>query len=368
MITRKNTRQIKVGHIKIGGNAPVSIQSMAKTDTRDVKATVNQIKELEKAGCEIIRVAVLDFEAAQAIKQIKKKIKIPLVADIHFSYKLATEAIKSGADKIRLNPGNINKKEEIKEVVQAALKRKIPVRVGVNSGSLEQIEDVSLKTDGDTFVVKESIQGKSVPIFIANRMVTSALNYIKTLESFNFHDIVISLKASDVPTTIEAYRLMSKKSSYPLHLGITAAGLPKEAAIKSAVGMGALLSQGIGDTIRVSVAGEPREEVEVAKEILSSLSLRTFGPELIVCPTCGRCQIDVVKMAKEIKNKISNINPQKPIKIAIMGCIVNGPGEAKEADIGFAGGKGVGIIFKKGKIIKKVKEENLVKELLRQLY
>lgn len=349
MILRRKTRQIKVGPVKIGGSAPISIQSMAKTDTRDIKATVSQIKELEKAGCEIVRVAVLDQAAARAIKEIKKRIKIPLVADIHFSYQLALEAIKSGADKIRLNPGNISKREEVEKVVLAAKKRKIPIRVGVNSGSLVSA-------------------GKGQRM--AQQMVASALNYIKTLERLNFRDIVVSLKASDVVTSIEAYRLISKKNNYPLHLGITAAGLPEQATIKSALGMGVLLLEGIGDTLRVSIAGDPIREVEVARQILASLNLRHFGPELIVCPTCGRCQIDVVKIAEGLKSRLASLPIQskgKPLKIAVMGCIVNGPGEAKEADIGFAGGKGVGIIFKKGKVIKKVKEQNLVKELLKQI-
>lgn len=385
MITRRKTRQIKVGDVRIGGGAPISIQSMTKTDTRNVKATVAQIKELENAGCEIIRVAVLDKEAARAIRDIKKKIKIPLVADIHFNYRLALEAIKSGADKIRLNPGNIFKKEEIELIAKAAKKRHIPIRVGVNSGSL--LEGGNLNADSRKlpalptgrhannrkYNLRKSALDSRVSAFnnIPATMVTSALNYIKTLERFNFRDIVISLKASDVPTTIEAYRLMSKKTNYPLHLGITAAGLVEEAAVKSAVGMGTLLSEGIGDTIRVSIAGEPIEEVRVAKEILSSLNLRQFGPELIVCPTCGRCQIDVVSIAEELKSRLAELplkSKGKPLKIAVMGCIVNGPGEAKDADIGFAGGKGVGIIFKKGKMIKKVKEEHLVSELLNQLF
>lgn len=358
MIERKKTRQVNVGKVKIGGGAPISIQSMTKTDTRDVKRTVGQIKELEKAGCEIIRVAVLDKEAAQAIREIKRKINIPLVADIHFNYRLALEAIKSGADKIRLNPGNIFKKEEIELIAGAAKKRRIPIRVGVNSGSL-----ISM-------VNRESALSK-VEGRVASCMVTSALNYIKILEKLDFHDIVISLKASDVPTTIEAYRLMSKKSSYPLHLGVTAAGLFEEASIKSAVGIGSLLSEGIGDTLRVSVAGDPKQEVEITKQILSALNLRKPEVELIVCPTCGRCQIDVVKIAKQIRKNLRNHKPLKiksPLKIAAMGCIVNGPGEAKDADIGFAGGKGVGIIFKKGKIIKKVKEKSLVSELLNQIF
>lgn len=358
---RLKTRQVRVGNVKIGGGAPISIQSMTKTDTRDVKATVAQIKELEQAGCEIVRVAVLDKEAARAIRHIRRKIKIPVVADIHFNYRLAMEAIENCADKIRLNPGNIFKKEEIELIAKAAKKRWVPIRVGVNSGSLESADSVQRSASSSA----DSVH------YIASHMVDSALNYIRILEKLKFREIVISLKASDVPTTIEAYRLMSKKSNCPLHLGITAAGLAEEAAVKSAVGMGTLLSEGIGDTLRVSIAGDPVEEVRVAKEILSSLNLRQFGPELIVCPTCGRCQIDVVNIAEELKSRLAALplkSKGKPLKIAVMGCIVNGPGEAKDADIGFAGGKGVGIIFRKGKIIKKVKEKSLVSELLNQIF
>lgn len=347
------TRQIKVGGVKIGGGAPVSIQSMTKTDTRDVSATVRQIKELEKAGCEIIRVAVKDFEAASAIKAIKRKVNLALVADIHFDYRLALAAIENGADKIRLNPGNIYKENEIKEVAGLAKKKKIPIRVGANSGSIR------LKAKG--FPRLRSGQAR----LKAEDMVKPVLDYIKILERMDFYDIIVSLKASDVISTIEAYRLFSKKSKYPLHLGITAAGPVSTGIVKSAIGIGALLLDGIGDTIRVSLTGDPVEEVIAAKKILQALNLRNFGPEIISCPTCGRCQVDLRRIAEEVGWRVEGGKEQ--VKIAIMGCEVNGPGEAKEADIGIACGKGSGVIFKKGRIVKRVKEKDIVRELLREL-
>ncbi len=352
------TKQIKVGNVKVGGGAPISIQSMTKTDTRDVSATVRQIKELEKAGCEIIRVAVKDFEAAGAIKAIKRKIKIPLVADIHFDYRLALRAIENGADKIRLNPGNIYKEDEIKEVAMAAKKRKIPIRVGANSGSIK-------------FQIKSKAQRAEGVEHRAEDMVKSVLDYIKILERMDFYDIIVSLKASDVLSTIEAYRLFSKRSKYPLHLGVTAAGAFSTGIVKSSIGIGALLLEGIGDTIRVSLTGEAIEEVIAAKNILQALELRSFGPEIISCPTCGRCQVDlqgiVNKVALRITNDERRMTKNCHSKIAIMGCEVNGPGEAKEADIGIACGKGSGVIFKKGKILKRVKENNIVKELIKTI-
>ncbi|HAZ09772.1 MAG TPA: 4-hydroxy-3-methylbut-2-en-1-yl diphosphate synthase [Candidatus Omnitrophica bacterium] len=346
-------RQIKVGNIKIGGGAPVSIQSMTKTDTRDIPGTIRQIKELEKSGCEIIRVAIKDLEAARAIKAIKRKINLPLVADIHFDYRLALRAIENGADKIRLNPGNIYKEDEIKEVVKLAKKRKIPIRVGANSGSIRD-------------------KGKSA----AESMVKSAIDYIKILERMDFYDIIVSLKASSVLSTIEAYKLFSKKSKYPLHLGVTAAGPVSTGIVKSSIGIGALLLDGIGDTIRVSLTGDPVEEVIAAKNILQALELRNFGPEIISCPTCGRCQVDLQSIAEQISSRLKaqgsrekyNLFPRAlSFKIAVMGCEVNGPGEAKEADIGIACGKGTGVIFKKGKLIKRVKEKDIVKELLKNI-
>ncbi|MDP2920992.1 MAG: flavodoxin-dependent (E)-4-hydroxy-3-methylbut-2-enyl-diphosphate synthase [Candidatus Omnitrophota bacterium] len=355
-----NTKQIRVGDVRIGGGAPVSIQSMTKTDTRDVSATVRQIKELEKAGCEIIRVAVKDFQAAEAIKDIKRKIKIPLVADIHFDYRLALIAIEMGADKIRLNPGNIYIEEEIREVVKSAKKRKIPIRVGANSGSIP----VQLRKlpNGATCEVGQGKEGK---------MVKSVLDYIKILERMDFYDIIVSLKASDVTSTVEAYRLFSKRSKYPLHLGVTAAGPVSTGTVKSSIGIGALLLDGIGDTIRVSLTGDPSEEVIAGKNILQALNLRNFGPEIISCPTCGRCQVDLQKIAERIQLRITNSERRTTkiagLKVAIMGCEVNGPGEAKEADIGIACGKGSGVIFKKGKIVKRVKEKDITRELLKNI-
>jgi len=341
------TNRIKVGGVKIGEGAPVSIQSMTKTDTRNVPATVRQIKELEKAGCEIIRVAIKDFEAAAAIKAIKRKINLPLVADIHFDYRLALCAIENGADKIRLNPGNIYKENEIKEVVGLAKKKKIPIRVGANSGS-----------------IRNRAEGKGLR---ADNIVKPVLDYIKILERMDFYDIIVSLKASDVLSTIEAYKLFSKKSKYPLHLGITAAGPASTGIVKSAIGIGALLLDGIGDTIRVSLTGNPVEEVIAAKNILQALNLRNFGPEIISCPTCGRCQVNLEKIAEEVGSRVKSEGCKEQVKIAIMGCEVNGPGEAKEADVGIACGKGSGVIFKKGKIVKRVKEKDIVRELLKNI-
>ena len=329
------TRQIRVGRIKIGGGAPIAVQSMTKTDTRDVAATVSEIKELERAGCELVRVAVKDFQSASALKKIKKKVRIPLVADIHFDYRLALEAIEYGADKIRLNPGNIHKEAQVREVARLAKKRRVPIRVGVNSGLVK-----------------------------GNDLVKPALDFIKLLEKAKFYDIIVSLKASDVLTTIDAYRRFSKKSKYPLHLGITAAGPLATGLVKSSIGIGVLLLEGIGDTIRVSLTAHPCEEVIAAKNILQTLGLRRFGPDIISCPTCGRCQVDLQKIVSDLEKRITQTNS---IKIAVMGCEVNGPGEAKEADVGIACGKKSGVIFKKGKIIKRVKEKDIVKKLLNEI-
>jgi len=351
------TKQVKVGKIRIGGKAPIVIQSMTKTDTRDVARTVGQIKELEKAGCELVRVAVKDFKAAAAIKKIKNRIKIPLAADIHFDYRLALVAIENGADKIRLNPGNIYKEGQVLEVARAAKKARVPIRVGVNSGSIEA---------PSLYPLPKGERRKARSKDLANRMVKAALDYIKLLEKARFYDIIVSLKTSDVLTTIDAYRRFSKASKYPLHLGITAAGPVSTGVIKSSIGLGVLLSEGIGDTIRVSLTGDPCEEVIAAKNILQALGLRRFGPDIISCPTCGRCQVDLQKIVADlaVSYQLSAIS-QKPIKIAVMGCEVNGPGEAKDADIGIAFGKGAGILFKKGKIIKRVKAKDAVKELTR---
>lgn len=346
-LNRRKTRQIFIGKIPIGGDAPVVVQSMTKTDTRDIAKTVRQIKELEKAGCEIIRVAVPDMEAAKSLGKIKKSIKIPIIADIHFNYKLALEAIKQGVDGLRLNPGNIGAKWKVREVVNAVKDKRIPIRIGVNAGSLPK--DLMDKYGHPT----------------SDAMVEAAERHINILEELDFHDIKVSLKASDVIKTIEAYRLFSKKYDYPLHVGITETGPAPEGVVKSAIGIGSLLLEGIGDTIRVSLTESPILEVEVAYEILRAVGLRKRGVEIISCPTCGRTQINTKKMVREVKKILTDI--KEPIKIAVMGCSVNGPGEAKEADFGIAGGKGQGIIFSKGKIVKTVKELNLLSALLEEI-
>lgn len=347
MIVRRKSREIKIGNVKIGGNNNIAIQSMANTDTRKPEETIKQILALEKEGCEIVRVAVPDMEAAKAISQIKEGINIPLVADIHFDYKLALEVIDQGIDKLRINPGNIGNEEKIKKVVSKAKIKNIPIRIGVNSGSLEH---EILKKYGE--VTPEAL-------------IESALYHVKLLERLEYENIVISIKASNVPFSIETYEKIGKEVDYPLHLGITESGTLIGGTIKSAVGIGAILSRGIGDTIRVSLTADPIEEVKLAKEILKSLELRVFGVEFISCPSCGRTEIDLINMANTVESYCKNIN--KNIKVAVMGCAVNGPGEAKHADIGIAGGKGEGIIFKKGKVFKRVKEEELVATLLREI-
>ncbi|MFH1867375.1 MAG: flavodoxin-dependent (E)-4-hydroxy-3-methylbut-2-enyl-diphosphate synthase [Candidatus Omnitrophota bacterium] len=351
---RRKTRTIKLGNVKIGGNAPISIQSMAKTDTRDISATVRQIKSLTDSGCEIIRVAVKDKTSAEAIAKIRRKISIPLEADIHFDYKLALLSIESGAEGIRLNPGNIRKPSEVKEVIKAAKSKKISIRIGANSGSLP---------------IPYTLQPTAYSQ--ADTMVKVISDYLKIFEKEKFYDIMISLKASDVITTIDAYRKMAKVCDYPFHLGVTATGTDNEGIIKSAIGIGTLLAEGIGDTIRVSLTAAPEEEIIVGRQILQALGLRSFGPDIISCPTCGRCQVDLVKIVQEFKSQLSTVNCQlstvKPLSVAIMGCEVNGPGEAKESDIGIAFGKDSGALFKKGKIIKKVKAKDAVKELLKEV-
>ncbi|MBU3203419.1 flavodoxin-dependent (E)-4-hydroxy-3-methylbut-2-enyl-diphosphate synthase [Clostridium algidicarnis] len=344
---RKTTRKVKVGNIYVGGDAPITIQSMTNTDTRDIKATVAQINELTKAGCDIIRCAVPDMEAALAIKEIVKQIDIPLVADIHFDYRLALESINNGISALRINPGNIGSLDRVELLAKKAKEKDIPIRIGVNSGSLDK-----------TLLAK---YGKVT----SKALVESALSHISILEKVNFNDIVISIKSSDVPMMIDSYRLMSKATDYPLHLGVTEAGTIWRGSIKSSVGIGALLSEGIGDTIRVSLTGDPLEEIKVGKEILKSLGLIKGGIEFISCPTCGRTQIDLINIAKQVEDRISNLD--KNIKVAVMGCVVNGPGEAREADIGIAGGNGEGLIFKKGEIIKKVKENELVEALIKEI-
>lgn len=346
-MNRKATRKIKLGNIYIGGDSRITVQSMTNTDTRDVDATVKQILKLEEAGCEIIRCAVLDNTAAEALKDIKKQIHIPLVADIHFDYRLALKSIENGVDGLRINPGNIGNVDRIKMVVKAAKQKNIPIRIGVNSGSLEK--DILEKYKR---VCPEAL-------------VESALKHVKILEDLNFYDICISIKSSDVMQMIESYRLISQKVNYPLHLGVTEAGTLWRGTIKSSIGIGTLLAEGIGDTIRVSLTGDVLDEVKVGREILKSLGYLQEGVKFVSCPTCGRTQINLIKIAKEVEARLSNC--KKNIKVAIMGCVVNGPGEAREADIGIAGGKGEGLIFKKGKIIKKVKEENLVDELMKEI-
>ncbi|MDF2671993.1 MAG: ispG [Clostridiales bacterium] len=344
---RRESNKIKIGDIFIGGNAPITIQSMTNTDTRNAEKTIKQIQELEKVGCEIIRVAVPDMEAAMAIKEIKKGINIPLIADIHFDYKLALESIKNGVEGLRINPGNIGSELKIKEVVAAAKQYAVPIRIGVNTGSLE----------------KDILEKYVVPT--PEALVESALRHVSILEKYGFYDVVISVKSSNVQDNIKSYRLLAAKTKYPLHLGVTEAGTIFSGTVKSSIGIGALLCEGIGDTIRVSLTDSPIEEVKVGKEILKSCGLRSFGIEIISCPTCGRTNIDLIGLAKKAEEILVNIN--KPIKVAIMGCAVNGPGEAREADLGIAGGFGEGLIFKKGKILRKVPEDKLLEELIKEI-
>lgn len=348
MYQRTQTRSIIVGGVKIGGQNKVIIQSMTNTKTKDISATVAQILELEKAGCEIIRVACLDLEDAKAISQIKKQIHIPIVADIHFDYKIALQAIESGVDKIRINPGNIGEEEKVKAVVEACKQKHIPIRIGVNGGSLEK--DLLEKNNGKP---------------TAEAMIESARRHIEILEKLDFYDIALSLKASDLDLCIKAYEIASKTFEYPLHIGITEAGTAFSGTIKSSIGLGVLLRQGIGDTLRVSLSDDPVEEIKVAKEILKDCGLYQKSPTLIACPTCGRTQIDLIPMAKEVEEFLQTI--ESDITVAVMGCAVNGPGEAKNADIGIAGGIKEGLLFKKGEIIKKVKQEEIVDVLKREI-
>ena len=344
---RKKTRQVKVGGVLLGGDAKVSIQSMTNTDTRDVEKTVAQIKRLEEAGCDIVRVAVVDMDAAKCISKIKEQVNIPIIADIHFDYRLALEAIEQGIDGIRINPGNIGSIERVRAVVEKCKERDLKIRIGVNGGSLE----------------KHLLQkyGHATP----EALVESAMEHIKILEDLDFYNIVISLKSSDIYTAVEAYTLMSEKVDYPLHLGITEAGGIKKGTIKSAIGVGSLLMNGIGDTIRISLTGDPVEEIHVGKDILRSLNLLNDKIKIVSCPTCGRCNIDLINMANEVEERIKDID--KNMTVAIMGCAVNGPGEAREADIGIAGGKGEGLLFKKGEIVRKIKGDSLVEELLEEI-
>lgn len=342
---RRITRALRIGDVTVGGGAPVVVQSMTKTDTRDVAATVRQIQAVEECGCEIVRVAVPDKEAAEAIRSIKRRINIPIIADIHFDHRLAIAALEAGVDGLRVNPGNISRKDHVAAIVRAAKPRGIPIRIGVNAGSLP----------------KSTHGGVSLP----ERMVAAALGQIRLLESMDFDLIKVSLKAFDVPDTIQAYQLMAKKAPYPLHLGITEAGLPKAGAIRSAVGIGILLHQGIGDTIRVSLTGDPRDEVMAAHEILKSLNLRERGPTLVSCPTCGRCEVDLVGLAQSVEDRLSAID--RAIKVAVMGCVVNGPGEARSADVGIACGKGRGAIFRKGEVVRTVEEKDFLEALMEEV-
>jgi (E)-4-hydroxy-3-methylbut-2-enyl-diphosphate synthase len=348
MIQRRRTRQISIGPVKIGGNAAIPIQSMTSTDTRDIRRTLHQIRRLEEAGCEIIRVAVVDEEAARAISEIKRRIRIPLIADIHFNYRLALKSMEAGAEGLRINPGNIGGRDRLRVIIREAKSRSVPVRIGVNAGSLEK--DLMQRFGGAT----------------ADAMVESALRTIEWIEDRGFNLIKVSLKASDVPRSVEAYRVFSKRSDYPLHLGITEAGMGTGAVVKSSIGIGVLLNEGIGDTLRVSLTGDPVEEVRVGFEILRALKIRKHGVEIISCPTCGRCEVDLAGLVAKVKKEVQKIST--PLTVAIMGCVVNGPGEAKEADLGVAGGQKSGVLFKKGEIVRKVKEGDLASVLLREIH
>ena len=344
-MTRRISKPLRIGKVTVGGDAPIVVQSMTKTDTRDIPTTINQIKELEECGCEIVRVAVPDKEAAESIADIKRSISLPLIADIHFDYRLALAALQSGVDGLRLNPGNIGDKEQIARVVTAAKEREVPIRIGVNAGSL------SADFQHDAPLVE--------------RMVNMALEQIRLMESLDFGLIKVSLKAFDVPTTIQAYQMIADKMPYPLHLGITEAGLPRTGAVRSAIGIGILLYQGIGDTIRISLSAHPCEEVFVAYEILKSLGLRQRGPTLVSCPSCGRAEVDIIALAEAVSKRLEKIN--KPVKVAVMGCVVNGPGEAKDADVGIACGKGKGAIFRKGEVVGTASEDNLLEALMAEI-
>ena len=344
-MTRRTSKSLRIGNVTVGGDAPIAVQSMTKTDTRDISGTVNQIKELEDSGCEIVRVAVPDREAAQSLASIKRGVSLPIIADIHFDYRLALAALKAGTDGLRLNPGNIGDKQQIAKVVAAAKEREVPIRIGVNAGSLPP-----------------SFQPRTP---LAKRMVNMALEQIKLMESLDFDLIKVSLKAFDVPTTIQAYQMIADKIPYPLHLGVTETGLPRTGAIRSAIGIGVLLHQGIGDTIRVSLSAHPCQEVFVAYEILKSLGLRQRGPTLVSCPSCGRAEVDIIALAEAVSKRLEGLG--KPVKVAVMGCVVNGPGEAKDADVGIACGRGKGAIFRKGKVVATANEDNLLEALMAKI-
>lgn len=355
MFSRKQTRKVRVGKLVIGGGNPVVVQSMTNTITKDYRSTVNQIKKLEDLGCELVRVAVPDMEAASVLGKIRKNIGIPLSADIHFDHRIALAAIDQGVDKLRINPGNIGSKERVEMVVTAAKKARVPIRIGVNAGSLKAIH--------------ENIRPLSVQKR-AELLVNAALVHIKILESFSFFDTVVSLKASDVATTVAAYSLLAKKKNYPLHLGITEAGSVFRGTIKSSVGLGIMLNEGLGDTIRVSLTADPQEEIKAAYQILQSLGLRSTGVEIISCPTCSRTEVDLIAIVNELEGKLASMNritskfSLNPVKIAVMGCVVNGPGEAKESEIGIAGGSKNGLLFKNGKVVGKLPPSKWVKTLI----
>jgi (E)-4-hydroxy-3-methylbut-2-enyl-diphosphate synthase len=345
MMRRRASRPIKIGDVTIGGGAPVVVQSMTKTDTRDARATSAQIRELEECGCQLVRIAVPDKEAAQAIPDIKRGVSIPIIADIHFDYRLALLALEAGVDGLRINPGNINDPEQIKKIVLAAKEREVPIRIGVNAGSLPPAK------------------GAEKPV--AERMVDAAMEQVEMFESLGFELIKVSLKAFDVPTTIEANSAIARKMPYPLHLGITEAGTPRTGAIRSAVGIGTLLYMGVGDTIRVSLTGDPRQEVIAGYEILKSLELSQRGPTLISCPSCGRAEVDIIALAEAVEERL--VRMDKPIKVAVMGCVVNGPGEARDADVGIACGKGRGVIFRKGEQVRTVEEKGFLQALMAEV-
>ena len=348
MKRRRKTKKIRVGGLFIGGDAPITLQSMTNTDTRDAEATIRQIRELADEGCDIVRVAVPDEQAALALGRIRKGIEIPLVADIHFSARLALEALKQGVDKLRINPGNIGSKRGVERVAKACKERGIPIRIGVNAGSLEK-------------GLMEKFGGRATP----EAMVESALGHVAILEECGFDDIVVSMKASDIGRTVEAYRLFSRRAAYPLHIGVTEAGTSFRGTIMSSIGLGVLLYDGIGDTLRVSLTADPVEEVRVGLEVLRSLGLRKGGVTITSCPTCGRTEVDLVGLAREVENALGQVN--KDIHVAVMGCTVNGPGEAREADLAIVGGRGVGLIVRSGKIMRKVAEKDLLRELLREV-
>jgi len=345
MNPRRKSKPIQIGRVTVGGDAPIVVQSMTKTDTRDARATIDQIRELEDCGCELVRVAVPDAQAAEAISPIKKGVSVPIIADIHFDYRLALMALVAGADGLRLNPGNIREAEKVTQIADAAKERGVPIRIGVNAGSLPQPKNPELS--------------------IAEQMVEAALEQIRLLESLGFDLMKVSLKAFDVPTTIEAYQSIATKIPYPLHIGVTEAGPPRTGIIRSTVGISTLLYQGIGDTIRVSLSAHPREEVIAGYEILKSLNLRQHGPILVSCPSCGRAEVDIVKLALEVEERLLKIT--KPIKVAVMGCVVNGPGEAQDADIGIACGKGKAVLFKKGERIGVVEKTDFITALMAEV-